>query len=70
MKFCTLKFQWQEARLNDVVGQGYGAFSYSHSQLDRVINYIKNQKGHHKKQSFKDEYLQLLRSFQIEFKEE
>jgi REP element-mobilizing transposase RayT len=46
-KFSKRKFVWQE---------GYGAFSYSHSSLDNVIGYIQNQKMHHKKQTFKDEY--------------
>ena len=54
-------FKWQE---------GYGAFSYSHSALDSVINYIMNQKEHHRKRSFKEEYLLLLKRFEIEFKEE
>lgn len=60
-KFSKLKFQWQE---------GYGAFSYSHSNLDNVIKYIMNQKEHHKKQTFKDEYLSFLKKFEIEFKDE
>lgn len=60
-KFSKFKFQWQE---------GYGAFSYSHSALDNVIAYINNQKEHHKKQSFKDEYKEFLTKFQIEHKEE
>ena len=47
-KFSKLKFEWQK---------GYGAFSYSHSNLGNVIKYIMNQKEHHKKQTFKDEYL-------------
>lgn len=55
------KFNWQ---------QGYGAFSYSKSQIDRVVKYILNQKEHHKKQSFKDEYLELLQRFEIEYKDE
>jgi len=55
------KFAWQE---------GYGAFSYGHSQLDTIIRYIQNQEKHHQRRSFKDEYLTLLRKFQIEFKEE
>lgn len=55
------KFNWQE---------GYGAFSYSHSQLDTVIAYINNQKEHHSKKSFKEEYLELLTKFNIEFKSE
>lgn len=60
-KFVKGKFTWQE---------GYGAFSYSHSSLDNVINYIKNQKKHHQKKTFKEEYLELLHKFEIEFKSE
>ena len=60
-KFSKHKFQWQE---------GYGAFSYSHSALDNVIQYITNQKEHHRKQSFKDEYNDFLKKFQVEFKDE
>ncbi|WP_293889748.1 transposase [Sporocytophaga sp.] len=60
-KFSKFKFQWQE---------GYGAFSYSHSALDSVIAYINNQKEHHKRQSFKDEYKGFLTKFQIEHKDE
>ena len=50
------RFNWQE---------GYGAFSYGHSQLDRIIRYIENQEKHHEKQSFKNEYMTLLRKFDI-----
>ncbi len=53
-------FQWQE---------GYGAFSYGHSQLDDVYRYIQNQEQHHKKRSFREEYLELLKRFEIEFQE-
>lgn len=60
-KFSKFIFQWQES---------YGAFSYSHSALDHVIGYIKKQKEHHKKQSFKDEYKEFLIKFQIEHKDE
>lgn len=60
-KFIKFKFQWQE---------GYGAFSYSHANLDNVINYIMNQKEHHKKKTFKEEYMEFLMKFEIEFKEE
>ncbi len=60
-QFTKNKFQWQE---------GYGAFSYSHSNLDNVIGYIHNQKEHHKKKSFKDEYIDFLTKFKIEFKNE
>ena len=52
------KFKWQ---------RGYGAFSYSHSQLDNVIRYIKNQKEHHKIKSFKTEYLELLKKYNIDY---
>ena len=55
------KFQWQE---------GYGAFSYSHSALDDGIRYVKNQKEHHKKQNFKEEYVSFLKKFQVEYKDE
>ena len=54
------RFSWQE---------GYGAFSYGHSQLDRVICYIQNQEKHHGRQSFKNEYMSLLRKFDIGFEE-
>ena len=59
-KFTTLKFAWQE---------GYGAFSYSHSHLSRVINYIKNQEEHHKKVPFMDEYRSFLRDYDVSFDE-
>lgn len=60
-QLSKFRFQWQE---------GYGAFSYSHSHLDNVISYIQNQKEHHKKQTFRQEYLDFLQKFQVEFKEE
>lgn len=60
-KFLKSKFDWQE---------GYGAFSYSHSALDKVIGYIRNQKEHHKKKTFRQEYEGLLKKFEIEFKHE
>jgi REP element-mobilizing transposase RayT len=59
--FAPFRFQWQE---------GFGAFSYSHSSLDNVIRYIMNQKEHHKKQTFKDEYLTFLKNFAVEYKSE
>lgn len=59
-KFCKHAFNWQE---------GYGAFSYSHSQLDDVIAYINNQKEHHKKKTFKEEYTGFLKKFNIEYEE-
>lgn len=60
-KLTPFKFQWQE---------GFGAFSYSHNQISEVIKYIENQKEHHKKRTFKDEYLDFLSSYEIDFKED
>jgi REP element-mobilizing transposase RayT len=60
-RFTRYDFQWQE---------GYGAFSYGHSALDNVIHYIQTQKEHHKKRSFKDEYLDFLHKFDIPFEDE
>ena len=50
------RFSWQE---------GFGAFSYSHSQLTGVISYIRNQEKHHARKSFRQEYLTFLRKFEI-----
>ncbi len=58
--FTKFKFNWQG---------GFGAFSYSHSQLDDVIGYIKRQKEHHKKKTFKDEYIQFLKNYNIAYEE-
>lgn len=60
-KYSPYSFNWQE---------GFGAFSYSHSQLTNVIKYIRNQKEHHKKHSFKVEYKAFLTSFNIEYKDD
>lgn len=57
-KYVKGKFSWQE---------GFGAFSYSKSQLPVLIRYIENQKEHHKKKKFIDEYIDLLDSFGIEY---
>ena len=59
-KFTKGHFSWQE---------GYGAFSYSKSQLVQVANYISNQKEHHKKHTFLDEYKKILQDFGIEYDE-
>jgi putative transposase len=56
-----LKFDWQK---------GYGSFTHSHSQIDTVVKYIINQEEHHKKKSFKDEYLEILKKNDIQFKDE
>ena len=53
-------FSWQE---------GYGVFSYYESQFGRVIDYIKNQKIHHQKKTFRQEYLAFLKKFNIPFEE-
>jgi putative transposase len=52
------RFSWQE---------GFGAFSYSRSQLDTVIRYINNQQQHHARHSFQEEYVALLRRFGVEY---
>ena len=59
-KFVRGKFSWQE---------GYGAFSYSHSQIDRVYNYISDQETHHKKKTFKEEYIEFLEHFSVSYDE-
>ena len=52
------RFNWQE---------GYGAFSYSRSQLDAVIRYIQNQQKHHARKTFRQEYVELLKRFEIDY---
>ncbi len=47
--------------------EGYGAFTYSVKDMEKVLNYIKHQKEHHKKINFKDEYIKLLKENEIEF---
>ncbi|MEO5673830.1 MAG: transposase [Chitinophagales bacterium] len=59
-KLVKGKFQWQE---------GYGAFSNSRTQRDPVIKYIINQERHHRSKTFREEYLELLAKFEIEYKE-
>ncbi|TVR76140.1 MAG: IS200/IS605 family transposase [Chitinophagaceae bacterium] len=50
--------------------EGYGAFTYSYSEKDRLIEYIKNQEEHHKKVSFKSDFIELLKEHGVEYKEE
>ena len=57
-RFHLLNFSWQT---------GYGAFSYSKSQAPQVVNYIVNQYKHHQKITFKQEYLELLKEFDVQF---
>jgi REP element-mobilizing transposase RayT len=59
-KYVKGKFSWQD---------GYGAFSYAHSQIDDVYQYILKQEEHHRVKTFKDEYLDFLNKFEIEFNE-
>jgi len=59
-KLCIGKFAWQE---------GFGGFSYSRSQLDDIYNYILNQENHHKKMTFREEYIQFLKKFEIDYDE-
>ena len=60
-KLSKFRFEWQK---------GYGAFSHSQSQIDTVVKYILNQENHHKKASFKNEYLEILRKNDIQFNDE
>jgi REP element-mobilizing transposase RayT len=57
-KWLQGKFSWQE---------GFGAFSYGHSQMEAVVKYIHNQESHHAKKTFKEEYLKLLKVFKVEY---
>jgi REP element-mobilizing transposase RayT len=59
-KWFPGKFQWQD---------GYGAFSYSRSQVGDVYNYVAKQEEHHRAKRFKDEYVEMLKMEQIEFDE-
>ena len=54
------RFEWQE---------GYGAFSYARSQLDNIINYIRNQEKHHSRKTFREEYLEILKRFKVPYDE-
>ncbi len=69
VKACSSKFingrRWVRGRF--CWQEGFGAFSYAHSQLDAVIKYIRNQERHHNRASFRDEYMTLLRKFDIAF---
>ena len=58
--FAIGQFQWQE---------GFGAFSQAHAQLDSVIAYINNQEQHHKRKTFKEEYLEFLQNFNVDYDE-
>ena len=59
-KFVNGKFAWQE---------GYGAFSVCHSQIENTIRYIRNQREHHRKQTFEEEYILFLKKNSMEYDE-
>lgn len=59
--FFKGKFEWQN---------GYGGFSYSHSQIGRVYNYILNQEIHHQKRTFREEYLDFLNKYEVQFEDQ
>lgn len=59
-KWIRGKFAWQS---------GYGAFSYSRSQIDSVYQYINNQEKHHQKVTFREEYLTFLKKFEVNYDE-
>ena len=57
----TNRFEWQD---------GYGVFSYRQRDVDQIYKYVQNQEVHHAKQSFRDEYLDLLKEFEIGYDEQ
>ena len=59
-KFIPVKFHWQK---------GFGAFTYSHSQLTSVINYIMRQEEHHKQKGFEEEYKEFMKKFNVKYDE-
>ena len=60
-KLTSKRFEWQE---------GYGVFSYGQSQIDRVYKYIQNQEAHHKKQTFRSEYMDFLKKFKVDYEDQ
>lgn len=59
-RFVRGKFNWQA---------GYGAFSFSHSQINAAIKYINNQEQHHKRKTFKEEYVDMLKKYDVPYDE-
>lgn len=57
-KLATGRFEWQT---------GYGAFTVGQSQVDKVVKYILNQEEHHRKKTFREEYLEFLKAYQVEY---
>lgn len=60
-KLTKERFEWQD---------GYGVFSYNQSSVDNVYKYIQNQEAHHKKQTFREEYLDFLNKFKVDYDEQ
>lgn len=58
--YFKCRFEWQE---------GFGSFSYSHSQIENVYNYVLHQKEHHREKTFKEEYIDFLRKFNVPYNE-
>ncbi len=56
--FVRGKFRWQE---------GFGAFSYTKSQVPQVCRYIENQEVHHRKKRFLEEYVEFLKAFEVDY---
>jgi putative transposase len=59
-RWLSGQFRWQA---------GYGAFSYSHSQIDTVCRYVANQQRHHSRKTFREEYVEFLEKFMISYDE-
>ena len=59
-RWTNYRFSWQE---------GYGVFSYGHSQIDNVCKYVLNQEAHHKKKTFRQEYIEFLEKFEVPFEQ-
>lgn len=60
-QWIPVKFHWQE---------GFGAFSHSHSNIDRVVKYIQSQEEHHRKKTFREECLEMLKEFAVDYDEQ
>jgi REP element-mobilizing transposase RayT len=58
--YLAHRFEWQA---------GYGCFSYSHSHVDKVYKYIKNQENHHRRMIFKEEYMRMLNMYEVDYDE-
>ena len=59
-RWVKWKFNWEE---------GYGSFSYSRSQISHVVNYILTQEDHHRKKTFREEYIDILKKFEVDYDE-